>query len=71
MRKKRVRKDEKRGVTPEFVNMSKKILYPQIQGVTPPPPLELTPPRCQNIQAAAYPERGLRKSATRQTPQYP
>jgi hypothetical protein len=34
MRKKRVRKDEKRGVTPEFVNMSKEILYPQIQGVT-------------------------------------
>jgi hypothetical protein len=24
-----------RGVTPEFVNMSKEILYPQIQGVTP------------------------------------
>jgi hypothetical protein len=24
----------KRGVTPEFVNMSKEILYPQIQGVT-------------------------------------
>jgi hypothetical protein len=23
-----------RGVTPEFVNMSKEILYPQIQGVT-------------------------------------
>jgi hypothetical protein len=27
-------KDEKREVTPEFVNMSKEILYPQIQGVT-------------------------------------
>jgi hypothetical protein len=26
----------KREVTPEFVNMSKEILYPQIQGVTPP-----------------------------------
>jgi hypothetical protein len=25
----------KREVTPEFVNMSKEILYPQIQGVTP------------------------------------
>jgi hypothetical protein len=24
----------KRGATPEFVNMSKEILYPQIQGVT-------------------------------------
>jgi hypothetical protein len=36
MRKKRVRKDEKREVTPEFVNMSKEILYPQIQGVTEP-----------------------------------
>jgi hypothetical protein len=34
MSKKRVRKDEKREVTPEFVNMSKEILYPQIQGVT-------------------------------------
>jgi hypothetical protein len=34
MRKKRMRKDEKREVTPEFVNMSKEILYPQIQGVT-------------------------------------
>jgi hypothetical protein len=31
-----MRKDEKRGVTPEFVNMSKEILYPQIQGVTVP-----------------------------------
>jgi hypothetical protein len=30
-----MRKDEKREVTPEFVNMSKEILYPQIQGVTP------------------------------------
>jgi hypothetical protein len=27
-------KDEKREVTPEFVNMSKEILYSQIQGVT-------------------------------------
>jgi hypothetical protein len=35
MRKKRMGKDEKREVTPEFVNMSKEILYPQIQGVTP------------------------------------
>jgi hypothetical protein len=34
MKKKRMRKDEKREVTPEFVNMSKEILYPQIQGVT-------------------------------------
>jgi hypothetical protein len=34
MRKKIMRKDEKREVTPEFVNMSKEILYPQIQGVT-------------------------------------
>ena len=34
MRKKRMRNDEKREVTPEFVNMSKEILYPQIQGVT-------------------------------------
>jgi hypothetical protein len=30
-----MRKDEKREVTPELVNMSKEILYPQIQGVTP------------------------------------
>jgi hypothetical protein len=35
MKKKRIRKDEKREVTPEFVDMSKEILYPQIQGVTP------------------------------------
>jgi hypothetical protein len=34
MRKKRLGNDEKREVTPEFVNMSKEILYPQIQGVT-------------------------------------
>ena len=34
MRKKRLGKDEKSEVTPEFVNMSKEILYPQIQGVT-------------------------------------
>ena len=34
-----MRKDEKREVTPEFVNMSKEILYPQIQGVTCSPPL--------------------------------
>jgi hypothetical protein len=36
MRKRRLGKDEKREVTPEFVNMSKEILYPQIQGVTSP-----------------------------------
>ena len=34
MKNKRMRKDEKREVTPELVNMSKEILYPQIQGVT-------------------------------------
>jgi hypothetical protein len=34
MGKRRLGKDEKRKVTPEFVNMSKEILYPQIQGVT-------------------------------------
>jgi hypothetical protein len=34
MRERRLGKDEKREVTPEFVNMSKEILYPQIQGVT-------------------------------------
>jgi hypothetical protein len=34
MRKKRLGKDEERKVTPEFVNMNKEILYPQIQGVT-------------------------------------
>jgi hypothetical protein len=34
MRKRRLGKDEKREVTPELVNMSKEILYPQIQGVT-------------------------------------
>jgi hypothetical protein len=36
MRKRRLGKGEKREVTPEFVNMSKEILYPQIQGVTQP-----------------------------------
>ena len=45
MRKKRVRKDEKREVTPEFVNMSKEILYPQIQGVTNLSPLKESRPR--------------------------
>jgi hypothetical protein len=47
MRKKRMRKDEKREVTPEFVNMSKEILYPQIQGVTSVPSegnMALSPP---------------------------
>jgi hypothetical protein len=34
MRKRRLGKEVKREVTPEFVNMSKEILYPQIQGVT-------------------------------------
>jgi hypothetical protein len=34
MRKRRLGKGEKRELTPEFVNMSKEILYPQIQGVT-------------------------------------
>jgi hypothetical protein len=34
MRKRRLGKDVKRGATPEFVNMSKEILYPQIQSVT-------------------------------------
>jgi hypothetical protein len=34
MRERRLGKDKKREVTPEFVNMSKEILYPQIQGVT-------------------------------------
>jgi hypothetical protein len=33
-RKRRLGKGVKREVTPEFVNMSKEILYPQIQGVT-------------------------------------
>ena len=32
--KEEIGEDVKRGVTPEFVNMSKEILYPQIQGVT-------------------------------------
>jgi hypothetical protein len=34
MRKRRLGKEVKREVTPEFANMSKEILYPQIQGVT-------------------------------------
>jgi hypothetical protein len=47
MRKKRMRKDEKREVTPEFVNMSKEILYPQIQGVTNLSPLKESRPEIQ------------------------
>jgi hypothetical protein len=32
----------RKGITPEFVNMSKEILYPQIQGVTAPDPTTWT-----------------------------
>jgi hypothetical protein len=32
--KEEIGKGVKRGATPEFVNMSKEILHPQIQGVT-------------------------------------
>ena len=31
MRKRRLGEDVKRGVTPEFVNMSKEILYPKFR----------------------------------------
>ena len=44
MRERRLGKDEKREVTPEFVNMSKEILYPQIQGVTNLSPLKESRP---------------------------
>jgi hypothetical protein len=36
----------------------------------PPPPPGHAPLRCQNNQGAAYPKRGLRKSAKHQTPPY-
>ena len=61
MRERRLGKDEKREVTPEFVNMSKEILYPQIQGVTPAEALrkalrprrsETTPPRPRGLHPA-------------------
>ena len=38
---------KKREVTPEFVNMSKEILYPQIQGVTNLSPLKESRPEIQ------------------------
>ena len=46
-----MRKDEKREVTPEFVNMSKEILYPQIQGVTNLSPLKESRPEIQGWSA--------------------
>ena len=61
MRKRRLGKDVKREVTPEFVNMSKEILYPQIQGVTPakasrnalrPRRSQTTPPRPRGLHPA-------------------
>jgi hypothetical protein len=53
MEKKRIRKDEKREVTPEFVNMSKEILYPQIQGVTSPDPKARPQPRPRMVVSAS------------------
>jgi hypothetical protein len=44
-----MRKDEKREVTPEFVNMSKEILYPQIQGVTFTDVLQGPPPTTRGL----------------------
>jgi hypothetical protein len=75
MKKKRMRKDEKREVTPEFVNMSKEILYPQIQGVTasqpqaswphlpPPPPLQPAYSRGQQLEGShqTHQQRDLRE----------
>ena len=59
MRKKRMRKDEKREVTPEFVNMSKEILYPQIQGVTNLSPLKESRPEIQGWSAKEFRVFGL------------
>jgi hypothetical protein len=39
-----VKREKRRGVTPEFVDKSKGILYPQIQGVTNLSPLKESRP---------------------------
>ena len=49
-----MRKDEKREVTPEFVNMSKEILYPQIQGVTNLSPLKESRPRDSGLVSKEF-----------------
>jgi hypothetical protein len=61
MRKRRLGKDEKREVTPEFVNMSKEILYPQIQGVT------LSLSGCENLRGKQEAEQ---KTIARPSPKY-
>ena len=53
MRKRRLGKDVKREVTPEFVNMSKEILYPQIQGVTRPAVVQGAPPAGEQRNGAS------------------
>ena len=50
-RKRRLGKGVKREVTPEFMNMSKEILYPQIQGVTNLSPLKESCPEIQGWSA--------------------
>jgi hypothetical protein len=45
-----------------------RLARPPARGLPPPP--GHAPLRCQNIQVAAYPERGPRKSVTCQTPLY-
>ena len=54
MRKRRLVKDVKREVTPEFVNMSKEILYPQIQGVTNLSPLKESRPRDSGLVSKEF-----------------
>jgi hypothetical protein len=54
MRERRLGKDEKREVTPEFVNMSKEILYPQIQGVTNLSPLKESRPRDSGLVSKEF-----------------
>ena len=61
-----MRKDEKREVTPEFVNMSKEILYPQIQGVTNLSPLEESRPEIQGWSAKSSGYLALRSSSRSQ-----
>jgi hypothetical protein len=56
----------KRGVTPEFVNMGKEILYPQIQGVTNLSPLKESRPEIQGWSAKSSGYLAFRSSSRSQ-----
>jgi hypothetical protein len=56
----------KRGATPEFVNMSKEILYPQIQGVTNLSPLKESRPEIQGWSAKSLGYLAFRSSSRSQ-----